>query len=312
MNRTQVKTALIAIGAFVVLQVIGGLLFMVSGTYNIAADEPHLTLVRWMLQAGRTRAVEMRSHGLHPPNLRDPALLKHGFVLYQKNCQPCHGAPGTANQQLGRGINPKPPPLLTASNKWNDSELFWIASHGLKLSGMPGFAPRLSETDVWGIIAFLRRVVLLSPPDYQRLATADDPGLEKQVLDWPANSDYGFAQLRAQGDANRGLQLIHSYGCNSCHTIPGLAPPGRVGPPLTKFAERQYIAGWLVNVPSNAVNWIENPKQFKPQTVMPNLHVQPVEALHITAYLYTSGRSDRLRALERLVRMGKISTVNGD
>lgn len=150
------------------------------------------------------------------------------------------------------------------------------------------------------------------PPDYQRLATADDPALEKQVLDWPANSDYGFAQLRAQGDANRGLQLIHSYGCNSCHTIPGLAPPGRVGPPLTKFAERQYIAGWLVNVPSNAVNWIENPKQFKPQTVMPNLHVQPVEALHITAYLYTSGRSDRLRALERLVRMGKISTVNGD
>lgn len=154
MNRTHVKTAGMAIAAVIVLQVIGGLLFMLSGTYNIAADEPHLKLVRWMLQAGRTRAVETRSRGMHMPNLRDPSLLKRGFVLYRKNCQPCHGAPGVPNEQLGRGIDPKPPPLLTASNRWNDSELFWIVSHGLKLSGMPGFAPRLSEKDVWGIVAF--------------------------------------------------------------------------------------------------------------------------------------------------------------
>jgi hypothetical protein len=55
----------------------------------------------------------------------------------------------------------------------------------------------------------------------------------------------------------------------------------------------------LVNVPSDAVPWIINPKQFKPRTVMPNLNVQPAEALHITAYLYTSGSTARLSALER-------------
>ncbi len=305
MNRAQIKTALIAIAAVFVLQLLGGLLFMTSGTYNIAADEPHLRPVRWMLQAGRTRAVQMRSRGLHPPNLRDPSLLKRGFVLYRKNCQPCHGGPGAANEQIGRGINPKPPPLLTASNKWDDSELFWIVSHGLKLSGMPGFAPRLSETDVWGIVAFLRRVVLLSPADYHRLTSAADLGVDDQLLNWPWNNDYGFAQLKAQGDPKRGLELIQTYGCTSCHAVPGLAQQGRAGPPLRKFAERQYIAGSLVNVPSNAVAWIKNPKQFKPQTVMPNLNVQSAEALQIAAYLYTSGSSDRLTALERNLQIGK-------
>ncbi len=298
MNRSQIKTALSAIAGVIVLQLLGGVLFMESGTYNIAADEPHVKPVRWMLQAGRTRAVQIRSRGMHPPNLRDRSLLKRGFVLYRKNCQPCHGAPGQANEQIGRGIDPKPPPLMTASNKWDDSELFWIISHGLKLSGMPGFAPRLSETDLWGIIAFLRRMTFLSPTDYKRLTAAEDVSVDDQLLNWPSQNDYGFAQLKNHGNAKRGIELIQTYGCASCHTVPGLGR-GRVGPPLTGFAERQYIAGGLVNVPSNAVAWITNPTQFRPGTVMPNLNVRPAEALDIAAYLYTSGSSERLNALEQ-------------
>jgi mono/diheme cytochrome c family protein len=304
MNRTQIKTVITAVAAIIILELTGGLLFMESGTYNIAADEPHVKLVYWMLQAGRTRAVQIRSRGMHPPNLRDPSLLKRGLVLYRKNCQPCHGAPGQANEQIGRGIDPKPPPLMTASNKWDDSELFWIISHGLKLSGMPGFAPRLSETDLWGIVAFLRRMTFLSPTDYKRLATAEGPSVDDQLLDWPSNNGYGFAQLKAHGNANKGFELIQTYGCASCHMVPGLGE-ARVGPPLTGFAERQYIAGWLVNVPSNAVAWITNPKQFKPGTLMPNLNVQPADALHIAAYLYTSGSSERLTALERNLGIAK-------
>src|ERR1041385_1576146 len=100
MNRTQFKRLLIAIAAFILLQLVSGLLFMESGIYNIAADEPHLKPVRWMLQAGRTRAVQIRSRGMHEPNIRDPSVLKHGLTLYRKNCQPCHGGPGQASEQI--------------------------------------------------------------------------------------------------------------------------------------------------------------------------------------------------------------------
>ncbi len=242
--RIAIKTVLLTIATCIALEIAGGLLFMASGTYNIAADEPHFTPVRWLLTAGRTRSIEFRSRGIHSPNLRDPLLLRQGILLYRKNCQPCHGAPGAANEQMGRGIDPKPPPLVIVSNNWTDPELFWIVTHGLKLSGMPGFAPRLSETDIWGIVAFLRRIVLLSPAGYKRLLTAADLGVNDESASW-ASDDYGFAQLKAHGNSATGRELLARYGCSRCHIIPGVGG-GRVGPLLTRFAERQYIAGSLL------------------------------------------------------------------
>ncbi|MBV9296961.1 MAG: c-type cytochrome [Acidobacteriaceae bacterium] len=300
MPKLTIKTTLFILAACLAVEGLGGLFFMASGLYNIAADEPHFTLARWMLQAGRTRSIQFRSRGIKVPNLRDPSLVRNGFVLYRKNCQPCHGAPGVAEQQIGRGINPKPPPLEIASNHWTNSQLFWITSHGLKMSGMPGFGSHLSETDRWAIVAFLRRIVLLSPADYERFSNATDLGIGGQNFSWVSNEDYGFAQLKAQGNSDRGRDLLHQYGCITCHTIAALSS-GNTGPPLTDYAERQYIAGLLVNVPANTVAWITNPKRFKADTAMPNLNVQPAQALDMAAYLYTLGSPRRLTVLERIV-----------
>lgn len=298
------KTALLAFALCLVLEALGGLLFMSSGLYNIAADQPHIAPVRWLLTAGRTRSVEFRSRGYHVPNLRDSSLGKQGMVLYRKNCQPCHGAPGAANEQIGRGIDPKPPRLEIVSNDWTDSELFWIITHGLKLSGMPGFAPRLSENDIWAIVAFLRRMVLLSPADYNMLTAAVDQGAADPSVPWVIQDDCGFSQLKQHGNSARGRDLLESYGCISCHEVPGIEG-GRAGPPLTSFPDRQYIAGLMVNVPSNAVAWIRNPQAIKPRTAMPNLGVRPEHALDMVAYLYTLGSSKRIDALQKNVQIRK-------
>ena len=46
------------------------------------------------------------------------------------------------------------------------------------------------------------------------------------------------------GNAELGKKAIEKYGCGSCHTIPGVKEAdARVGPPLTHFAERSFIAG---------------------------------------------------------------------
>ena len=71
------------------------------------------------------------------------------------------------------------------------------------------------------------------------------------------------------------------------------------GPLLTGFAERQYIAGSLVNVPTNAMNWIMNPQKYKPDAAMPKLDVKLREAADIAAYLYTLGSRKRIEALRR-------------
>lgn len=89
-------------------------------------------------------------------------------------------------------------------------------------------------------------------------------------------------------DPGHGRQLIQQYGCGSCHTVPGVPRAnGLVGPPLTKFAERSYIAGELPNNAENLQHWIRDPHSVEPGTAMPNLGVTALDARDIAAYLYT-------------------------
>jgi cytochrome c len=90
------------------------------------------------------------------------------------------------------------------------------------------------------------------------------------------------------GDPARGPELMRKYGCQSCHTIPGVeGANGLVGPPLAGIASRSYIGGVLPNAPDNMLRWIRDPKAVDPLTAMPNTGVTLSDARHISAYLYT-------------------------
>lgn len=92
----------------------------------------------------------------------------------------------------------------------------------------------------------------------------------------------------AGGRPDRGLAVMRKYGCNTCHTIPGMnGADGLVGPPLAGIAQRVYLGGVARNTPRNMVKWIENPKQFDPKTAMPNVGATHRDAVDIASYLYT-------------------------
>jgi cytochrome c2 len=90
------------------------------------------------------------------------------------------------------------------------------------------------------------------------------------------------------GDAKRGKELMTQYGCNACHSIPGVkGPRGMVGPPLDGIGARQYIAGKFPNTPQTMMRWLQNPQAMDPNNAMPNLGVTPDDARDMTAYLAT-------------------------
>lgn len=99
--------------------------------------------------------------------------------------------------------------------------------------------------------------------------------------------DTGPPRTVHDGDAGRGRAAIERHGCGACHVIPGVrAARGIVGPSLTDFARRPYVAGTLVNNTFNLVAWIQDPPAIAPGTVMPRLGVSEAEARDIAAYLY--------------------------
>jgi cytochrome c2 len=90
------------------------------------------------------------------------------------------------------------------------------------------------------------------------------------------------------GDAQRGAKQIQALGCAGCHEVPGVkGAHGNVGPPLTRFGDRTFIAGMLSNTPSNLVKWIREPQTVVPGNAMPNMGISDADARDIAAYLYT-------------------------
>ena len=112
------------------------------------------------------------------------------------------------------------------------------------------------------------------------LLAACNPGTREQEL--------AAAAAMTGGNPNHGPALMRSYGCASCHTIPGVAGAnGVVGPPLTNIAIRGYIAGVLPNAPANMIRWIRDPQGVDSLTAMPYMGVTESDARDIAAYLYT-------------------------
>jgi cytochrome c len=90
------------------------------------------------------------------------------------------------------------------------------------------------------------------------------------------------------GDPVVGRYAIAKYGCDTCHTIPGVrSAAGTVGPPLNQLARRVYLAGRITNTPENLMRFIREPRSVDEQTAMPPTGVTEQDGRDIAAYLYT-------------------------
>jgi len=118
----------------------------------------------------------------------DPAA---GAALYAGNCAACHGAmlEGQENWQIPAADGSlRAPPHDVTGHSWHhpDSMLFAYTRRGGKAvmadlemnfdSGMPGFGDRLSDAEIWNILAFIKT----QWPDRQRQAQADRTRAEQE------------------------------------------------------------------------------------------------------------------------------------
>lgn len=100
-------------------------------------------------------------------------------------------------------------------------------------------------------------------------------------------SEYGEVVVQG-GDASRAVAVIEDIGCGACHVIPGIdGARGTVGPPLTAWANRSFIAGRVPNKPENLIAWVMDAPSIEPQTAMPDLDLTEQQARDVAAYLYT-------------------------
>ncbi len=96
------------------------------------------------------------------------------------------------------------------------------------------------------------------------------------------------SRITGGGNPVTGREAIRRYGCQGCHTIPGIRDAkGVVGPPLDHLSQRIYLAGELPNTTQNLMRWIQHPHAVHPRTAMPEMGVSEQDARDMSAYLYT-------------------------
>lgn len=147
---------------------VAGVTYFFAGVYDVGADVPHTKPVFWLIEKVRERSIGARSANVVVPPLDSPGMVTSGARHYAAMCAGCHLAPGMKDSELRAGLYPQPPNLSHRVRP--PSESFWIIKHGLRMTAMPAWGATHDDVAIWGLVAFLQDLPLLSPEEYRRLA----------------------------------------------------------------------------------------------------------------------------------------------
>ena len=152
------------VGTLLLLALIG-LIVVLTGAYNVAATDRHGPIAGWALDTTYHNSVQRQADGLVPPEFT-PAMIASGGGEYKEYCAHCHGGVGSGRAEWATGMRPHPPALARAAEEWTEQEVFWLVSHGVKMSGMPAFGPTHDEQTIWNITAFVKAMPDMSAEEY--------------------------------------------------------------------------------------------------------------------------------------------------
>jgi mono/diheme cytochrome c family protein len=158
--------------AVIALLIVGYLIFIYSGVYNISAMIHHDKLTNWMMNTVRENSIKHNAdEDIKMSDLTDTSLIRMGFVHFREMCVGCHGGPGIEQGEIAKGLYPNPPMLSKVTKDWTPRQLFWITKNGLKMTGMPAFGITHTDDMIWAIVAFTKKLPTLTKEQYQ---TFDD------------------------------------------------------------------------------------------------------------------------------------------
>lgn len=158
---------------FLIILEIGGFFGVIfSGVYDVAATSGHSFFTQWVAGVVVKNSVQKRSRELSVPAWFASANPTEGFGLYDKHCLGCHGAPGIEPNKLPQRMEPSPPRMTKVAKYWSPKELYWITTHGIKMTGMAPFDKVFSKDQGWHLVAFLKTLPTMTAKQYADLKAA--------------------------------------------------------------------------------------------------------------------------------------------
>lgn len=212
-------------------------------------------------------------------------LAEMGKPLYLTYCAHCHGVQGAGDGFNSEYLEKEPAELADQKfiSKKANEQIFRVIDRGgagvKKSHLMPVFGHTLSEEEIWSLVAYVRNLAAdnshpVRPPGSVQKKRPVMPPLSRESVE--SFSEWMKTSGKTKETLDRGETLFKKkMSCFACHRIDGEG--GRIGPELSRAAFN-YSPEWLYA-------WIANPQEFKPETLMPNMGMDPEDVWAIAAFL---------------------------
>jgi mono/diheme cytochrome c family protein len=163
------KHFLLGVVTTLLVLAIGGLLYLKLGLAEVRGDLPPSRWETSLMTSAVHASVRRRAPEIANPVAPTEENLIAGGKLYLSECAGCHGTPGKPNESRDT-LYPPIPDLPADGTRYTESQIFWIAKHGIRLSGMFANGKWDSDQKLWTITAYIARIKSLPPRVQEELA----------------------------------------------------------------------------------------------------------------------------------------------
>jgi mono/diheme cytochrome c family protein len=146
-----------------------------AGMAPVATADPPMPFEKKLANIALDAHIE-KQHIPPSPIAADEANFLAGATVYKQQCALCHGLPGQSPMDYETTMFPKPPQLFHGKGVTDDpaSETYWKAANGIRLSGMPSFKTKLTDTQMWQVSQLLAHANEI-PDSVKKALVPDSP-----------------------------------------------------------------------------------------------------------------------------------------
>jgi mono/diheme cytochrome c family protein len=149
--------------------------YFVSGRAPVATADPPMPFEKMLASKALDAHIE-KQHLPPPPVDASEANLLAGAQVYKEQCAVCHGLPNQPKTVIQEGMYPVPTELFHGKGVTDDppSESYWKVANGIRLSGMPSFKSKLTDTQMWQVAQLVAHANEL-PDSAKKVLVPDTP-----------------------------------------------------------------------------------------------------------------------------------------
>ena len=163
------------LGVFTTLAVliVGGFAYLRLGWAEVRGDLPPSRLETYLMTKSVHASVRRRAPELANPVAPTEENLIAGGKIYLGECSGCHGAPDS--ESTPDVLFPPIPQFPKVGTEYTEAQIFWIAKHGVRRTGMFANGKWDPDQKLWTAAAYISRIKSLPLRVQQELAKKPSP-----------------------------------------------------------------------------------------------------------------------------------------